>query len=55
LQTLGAGKLTPSQAAKLLAALAGQARLVEIDDMDRRITELEKIRNDNLEKPFNGP
>jgi hypothetical protein len=42
LAAMGAGELAPGQAAQLLAALASQAKLIEAQELDRRLTELEK-------------
>ena len=36
------GRLTPSQAATLMTALGGQARLVELDELVKRIEKLEE-------------
>lgn len=44
LATLGSGTLTPTQAAKLLQALAGQARIVEVDELEQRVAALEGRR-----------
>lgn len=38
----GESKITPGDAAKMLQALATQARIIEIDDLEKRITTLEK-------------
>lgn len=40
---LAGGRLSPSQAEGALRALAVQARLVEAEDLERRIAELERI------------
>jgi len=37
----GAGQVSPSEAAVMLQALAAQARIVEIDDLEKRVTTLE--------------
>ena len=42
LKTLGAGQLTPNEASTILAALASQAKLVELTDLERRIVALEE-------------
>jgi hypothetical protein len=44
LNAMAEGKFSPDQAAKLLQALAGQARLVESDELEKRISILEKRR-----------
>jgi hypothetical protein len=41
------GRLTPSEASSLIQALAGQARIVEIDELDRRVAALEEAANDH--------
>lgn len=40
LAAIGAGDIGPGQGAQLLGAIAGLARLVELDDIDRRLTKL---------------
>ena len=42
---LGTGELSPDEAATILSALATQARIVEVDEMEKRITALEKGTN----------
>jgi hypothetical protein len=42
LAAVASGELAPGQAEQLLAALAGQAKLIEAQELDRRITDLEK-------------
>lgn len=39
---MSSGELTPSDAAALLQALAAQARIVEFDDLERRLRALEE-------------
>jgi hypothetical protein len=41
LQATGSGGLAPGQAAQLLAALASQAKLTEVDEIARRLAALE--------------
>ncbi len=36
------GKITPTEVSSLMSAIAGQARILEIDELERRITELEQ-------------
>ena len=36
------GDITPSEASSLLNAISSQARILEADELERRITELEK-------------
>ncbi len=38
---MGAGQVSPSEAAVMLQALAAQARIVEVDDLEKRVTVLE--------------
>jgi len=45
LESVAAGRITPDQAAAILGALAGLARLVEADELERRIAALEGERN----------
>jgi hypothetical protein len=42
LVAMASGDLTPQQAGELLAALGSQARLVEADELERRIAALEQ-------------
>ena len=42
LQSMTVGSLAPGQAAQLLGALAAQAKLVEVDELGRRLTAIEK-------------
>jgi ubiquinone biosynthesis protein UbiJ len=42
LQAMAAGSLAPGQAAQLLGAVAAQAKIVEVDDLARRLETLEK-------------
>ena len=39
---MGNGELSPSDASTMLQALASQARLSEVDELERRVTKLEK-------------
>lgn len=41
LAAMAAGRLSPSQAADVLAALTSQARIVELDELERRVAALE--------------
>ncbi len=41
LSAISRGDLSPDQGAKLLQALTGQARLVEVEELERRIAALE--------------
>lgn len=38
---MGKGDIAPSDAASMLSALVTQARVVEIDELEKRVTELE--------------
>lgn len=42
LQAMASADLSPSQAAQLLGALASQARIVEVDELERRLAHIEK-------------
>lgn len=46
LAAVGAGELPPGQAAQLLAGLGALAKLIETDDLERRIAELEAKHGD---------
>jgi hypothetical protein len=39
---LGAGELSPDEAATILSALATQARIVEVTEIEKRVAALEK-------------
>ena len=45
LHALADGQLTPTQATGLIQALAAQAKLIEIDDLEQRIAKLEETRD----------
>ena len=38
------GDITPSEASNLMNAISSQARILEVDELERRITDLENIR-----------
>ena len=42
LQAVGEGRITPDQAATLMTSIAAQARVVEIDELERRLQALEQ-------------
>jgi hypothetical protein len=42
LRALGSGALAPEEAARVLGALADQARIVEVDELERRVQALEQ-------------
>jgi polyhydroxyalkanoate synthesis regulator phasin len=35
------GKITPSEAQHLMTAISSQARIIEVDELERRVAELE--------------
>ena len=42
LNEMAIGNLAPSQAARLFAALASQAKIVEVDELERRLSHIEQ-------------
>ena len=44
---MGAGAIAPEQAQSMLSGIASLSKIIEIDDFDRRITELEKHSAEN--------
>ena len=44
LDALASGDLTPDQAATMLSAIGTQARIVEIDEIEKRVTALESVK-----------
>lgn len=42
LEGLADGRLTPDEAATVMGAVAAQARIVEVEELERRVAELEK-------------
>jgi hypothetical protein len=52
LQQMGAAELTPEEGTKLIGALAGLARVVEVDDLTRRLEALEARQNRTAAKPI---
>jgi len=42
LQAVGDGRISPDQAASLMTSIAAQARVVEIDELERRLQALEQ-------------
>lgn len=46
-QAVAAGILAPGQGAALLSGLGALARIKEIDELERRITQLEEMEHDN--------
>ena len=41
LKAMAAGEITPSEASTLIQAVAGQARIIEVDELEKRVAELE--------------
>ncbi|PHS69125.1 MAG: hypothetical protein COB23_07155 [Methylophaga sp.] len=41
---LALGKVSPSDASTLMSTIAAQAKITEIDDLERRVTELEQTK-----------
>ncbi len=41
IQAIGAGQLSPEQGTQVLSALASQAKLIELDELERRVAALE--------------
>ena len=41
INALSTGEITPSEAVTLMQAIANQARIIEIDELERRVTDLE--------------
>ena len=44
ISAMGTGKITPDQAAKLLQTIAAQARVVEVDELEKRVSALEATK-----------
>ena len=44
LRELSAGRVTPDQAATLIQTVAAQARIIEVDELEKRISQLEAAR-----------
>jgi hypothetical protein len=42
LEALAAGAITPDQAATMMSAIAAQARIVEVDELEKRVAALEE-------------
>jgi len=45
IDTAASGQVAPSQAASLLAGLAAFSRIIEVDELEKRISRLEDIRD----------
>lgn len=41
LQSAASGDITPAEAQSLMSAISGQARIIETDELERRLSELE--------------
>jgi hypothetical protein len=46
LAAIGRGELTPAQGSQLISSIAAQARIVEVDELERRISALEQKENE---------
>jgi len=46
INAMGKGELSPSDASSMLSALAAQARIIEIEELEKRVSDLE-ARNDH--------
>jgi polyhydroxyalkanoate synthesis regulator phasin len=46
LSHVASGKITPSEASSLMTAISNQARIIEADELERRVSELEN-RNES--------
>lgn len=46
LAAVAAGQLAPGQGAQLLAAIGALARVIEVDELERRVAALERSRDD---------
>jgi len=46
INAMGEGELSPSDASSMLSALAAQARIIEIEELEKRVSDLE-ARNHN--------
>ena len=42
LTTVANGEITPSEASNLMNAISSQARIIEVDELERRVAELEQ-------------
>jgi hypothetical protein len=42
LSNVANGEITPSEAASLMNAISSQARIIEVDELERRVSELEQ-------------
>jgi hypothetical protein len=45
LKAMAAGRITPEQASVIMGAVAAQARIVEVDELERRIAALEATKS----------
>jgi hypothetical protein len=44
IEAMAAGTIAPSQASTIMQAISAQARVIEIDELERRITAIEKAQ-----------
>jgi hypothetical protein len=44
---MGTGELTPEQSAQILQSLSSLAKVIETDELERRVSELEKPSSSN--------
>ena len=42
LRSMAAGEVTPDQASAMMGAIAAHSRIVEVDELERRVAALEK-------------
>ena len=42
LTNVASGEITPSEAQHLMTAISGQARIIEVDELERRVAEPEQ-------------
>lgn len=45
IKSMAAGTITPEQASTIMQALAAQARVIEVDELERRVKALEERQN----------
>ncbi|MGE0278518.1 MAG: DUF5681 domain-containing protein [Nitrospiraceae bacterium] len=50
-----AGTVSPDEASALLQAVAAQARIVEVDELERRVAALERNRHEKSEEAHRAP
>jgi hypothetical protein len=47
IEKLGTGELTPEQSAQILQSISSLAKVIEADELERRISDLEKLNASN--------